>query len=227
MYLCYVDESGTSDVPGTTSHFILAGLSVPIWHWRGVDRSVSTILSRYDLADQEFHTAWVLRSYHEQVTIPDFQALTYAQRRAAATRERNAHLLKLQAGGKSSAYRQAKKTYAHSNAYIHLTLDERKALAGEIADCIAATGSARLFAECIDKLHFDRDRVGCTVDEQAFEQIVSRFEQYIKSTDEPGQDRKFGILVHDNNQTVAKKTHAADATVSSAGYPVDDSGAAH
>jgi hypothetical protein len=205
MYLCYVDESGTSDVPGTTSHYVLAGLSVPIWHWRNVDRNLSVILSRYDLADQEFHTAWVLRPYREQSTIPGFGALNYGQRRATAARERNAHLLKLQASGQGKAYRQAKKTYAHSDAYIHLTLTERRALADEVADCVAASGSARLFAECIDKLHFDPVRTGCTIGEQAFEQVVSRFEQFIKSTDEPGQDKKFGLLVHDNNQDVAKR----------------------
>lgn len=205
MYLCYIDESGTSDVPGTTSHFVLAGLSVPIWHWRNIDRNVSAILAKYDLADEEFHTAWLLRSYREQSVIPDFQNLNYAQRRSAAMRERNAHLLRLQATSQGAAYRQAKKTYTHSNAYVHLTMSERRSLAAEIADCVATAGSARLFAECIDKLYFDPSRSGCTIDEQAFEQIVSRFEQYIKSTDEPGQDKKFGILVHDNNQTVAKR----------------------
>jgi hypothetical protein len=203
MYLCYVDESGTADIPGNTSHFVLAALSVPIWHWRNVDRSVSAILSRYDLADQEFHTAWVLRKYIEQSRIPGFESLNFAQRRAAVARERNAHLLKLQASSQSKMYRQVKKTYAHENPYIHLTLTERRAMAGEIADCIAALKSARLFAECIDKLYFDPSHAGCTVDEQAFEQIVSRFEQYIASTDD--QDKKFGLLVHDNNQTVARK----------------------
>jgi hypothetical protein len=86
MYLCYVDESGTADIPGNTSHFVLAALSVPIWHWRNVDRSVSAILSRYDLADQEFHTAWVLRKYIEQSRIPGFESLNFAQRRAAVAR---------------------------------------------------------------------------------------------------------------------------------------------
>ena len=66
MYLCYIDESGTPDVPGNTSHFILAGISIPIWHWRSADRSISTILRRYGLGGEELHTAWVLRSYLEQ-----------------------------------------------------------------------------------------------------------------------------------------------------------------
>jgi hypothetical protein len=49
MYLCYVDESGTSEIPGSTSHFILAGISIPIWHWRTSDRAIYNILARYGL----------------------------------------------------------------------------------------------------------------------------------------------------------------------------------
>ena len=29
MHLCYNDESGMSGVPGNTSHYVLAGISVP------------------------------------------------------------------------------------------------------------------------------------------------------------------------------------------------------
>ena len=29
MQLCYIDESGTPDVLGNTSHYVLAGISVP------------------------------------------------------------------------------------------------------------------------------------------------------------------------------------------------------
>ena len=100
------------------------------------DRSVSAILSRYDLAEQEFHTAWVLRKYLEQTKVPGFASLNFAQRRAAIGRERNAYLLKLQASSQSKMYRQVKKTFAHENAYIHLTLDERKAVTGEISGTV-------------------------------------------------------------------------------------------
>lgn len=66
-------------------------------------------------------------------------------------------------------------------------------------------GYARLFAECIDKVHFDPMRTRCTVDEQSFEQVVSRFEQYLEHTGTTGEQRNYGLLVHDNNPTVAKK----------------------
>ena len=49
MYLCYVDESGTPELPGNTSHFILAAIAIPIWHWRDADYEVSAILRKYGL----------------------------------------------------------------------------------------------------------------------------------------------------------------------------------
>lgn len=61
-----------------------------------------------------------------------------------------------------------------------------------------------MFAECIDKVHFDPARTTRTIDEQAFEQVVSRFEQYLVNTDTSGP-KNDGLLVHDNNETVAKK----------------------
>jgi hypothetical protein len=74
----------------------------------------------------------------------------------------------------------------------------------EVADCVANWGYARVFAECIDKLHFDPTRSVRTVDEQAFEQVVSRFEQYLTRLPQ-GEHKNYGLLVHDNNETVAKK----------------------
>ena len=96
MYLCYIDESGTSSVPGNTSHFVVMGLALPIWHWRGADRDISALARRYDLDDGEFHTAWLLRPYLEQRRIPGFEGMSRTARRAAVERERNAHLLQLQ-----------------------------------------------------------------------------------------------------------------------------------
>ena len=43
MYLCYVDESGTPDIPGNTSHFVLAGISTPVWHWKNCDQEIRAI----------------------------------------------------------------------------------------------------------------------------------------------------------------------------------------
>lgn len=201
MYVCYIDESGTSDIPGNTSHFVLAGISVPIACWHDADAQVSKILQSYGLEDSEFHTAWLLRPYLEQTKVSNFDKLNWPSRRFVIEKARDAHLLKLQRSRNTKSYRQAKKNYQNSNAYIHLTFAERKAIVREVADCVAGWNFARMFAECINKLHFDPAKTGRTVDEQSFEQVVSRFEQYLQHAD-PG---KFGLLVHDNNETVARK----------------------
>jgi hypothetical protein len=54
----------------------------------------------------------------------------------------------------------------------------------EVAACIGNWGFARLFAECIDKIYFDpsKNKRNQKIDEQAFEQIVSRFEHFLSIT---------------------------------------------
>ncbi len=205
MHVCYVDESGVPEIPGDTSHFILAGLSIPIWHWRVADQDISAILNKYGLGNAEIHTAWMIRRYLEQSRIPNFTNLSWSDRRAAVERERNAYILRLQKTGKRSTYRQIKKNYAHTHSYIHLTSGERLQAEREVAQCVSAWGYARLFAECIDKLHFNPAWTKCAPDEQAFEQLVSRFEAYLENTEQQTGERTYGLLVHDNNQTVAKK----------------------
>lgn len=205
VYVCYIDESGTPEVPGNTSHFILAGISIPIWHWHDADREITAVLKKYGLEDEELHTAWLLRSYVEQSHIANFDKLDWTARRSAANRERNTQLLRLQKTQNSKSYKQTKKNYRHTNAYAHLTRSERKILVCEVADCISKWGFARLFAECIDKIYLDSSRNGQAIGEQAFEQLVSRFEQFLENINKGQRQKIFGILIHDNNQTIAKK----------------------
>ncbi|HUW39058.1 MAG TPA: DUF3800 domain-containing protein [Rhodocyclaceae bacterium] len=206
MHLCYIDESGTSSIPGNTSHFILAGLTVPIWHWKDCDVAISNLKKKFRLEDAEIHTGWLIRPYSEQTKIPDFDRLSYQQRRSLVEQERKAELLRLQRSGKPERYKQAKKNYEKTTKYTHLTFPERRDFVRQVADCVGGWGFARLFAECIDKVHFDPSRHTYSLDEQAFDQIVSRFEQFLKQLvpGKPGQ-KNFGLLIHDNNDTVAKK----------------------
>jgi hypothetical protein len=205
MYLCYLDESGTSSIPGNTSHFILAGISIPIWHWNDCDREIRRVKQNYDLAEAEIHTAWLLRKYLEQSKVPQFAEMSRSQRRGEIERLRRRELLRLQAARNQKLYRQTKKTYNQTSAYLHLTFDERKQFILDIADCVSRWGFARLFAECIDKVHFDPMRTGRSVDEQAFEQVVSRYQQYLQAISSDPDKKAFGLLIHDNNQTVALK----------------------
>lgn len=210
MYLCYVDESGTSEIPGNTSHFVLAGLSLPISFWRNADREISLALGRYGLENEEVHTAWIMRKYLEQSKIPDFEKMDWFGRRSAVQQYRTKELLRLQKIG-HHPYRQAKKNFDRTKAYIHLTHTERMSAIRDVADLVGSWGYARLFAECIDKTHFDPMRTKLSVDEQAFEQVVSRFQQYLShaattvAADSTTLIRDYGVLIHDNNESVAKK----------------------
>jgi len=125
MYLCYVDESGTSDVPGNTSHFVLAGLSIPISRWRDCDRGIEAIKQRYALDDAEIHVAWLLRPYLEQSRIAGFESLDYDQRRSQVERFRKAELLRLQRVRNPQLYRQTRKNYRQTAAYVHLGYYEK------------------------------------------------------------------------------------------------------
>lgn len=206
MYFCYIDESGTPDIPGNTSHFVLAGIAIPVWQWKNCDREIEEIKKKYLLEKAELHVAWILRPYLEQRKIKDFEKLDYRSRRSQVEGLRKADLLRLQKGD-SKTYRQSRKNYEKTSDYIHLTYNERKKLIYEVAECISHWGFARIFAECIDKIFFDPTRTTQIVDEQSFEQVVSRFQQYLEITQvhgSPGQSHK-GVLIHDNNETVAKK----------------------
>jgi len=207
MYLCYIDESGVPETSGNTSHFVLAGISIPVWHWSDCDGEIRAVKRKYYLdSSTEIHAAWLLRPYYEQKRITDFDSLDYRERRAKVDEIRRSELLRLQRLSPTK-FRQARKNHRETEAYIHLTFDERRAFVKSLASCVSSWGFARLFAECIDKVYFDPSRYGGkSINEQAFEQLVSRFEQYLQSIS-TGQDaaRRRGLLIHDNNQTVSKK----------------------
>lgn len=132
--------------------------------------------------------------------------MNYAQRRHEVEKLRKTELLKLQKSPNKALYKQTRKNYRQTEAYIHLTYSERISFIQELADLIGSWSFARLFAECINKIHFDPVRAKQSVDEQALEQLVSRFEQYMKIVSKSTKNSKiFGTLIHDNNETVSKK----------------------
>ena len=140
-----------------------------------------------------------MRKYIEQQSIPGFAWMSAERRRSEVRRRRISEMLRLQKVN-ARQYKQTRKNYQKTEAYIHLTLDERVQVVTDIAERISSWGVARLFAECIDKVHFDSAIAGTTVHEQAFEQIVSRFERFLRN-----RQSDYGLLIHDNNPTVAKR----------------------
>jgi len=205
MYLCYIDESGTPDIPGTSTHFVLAGIAIPIEHWKNCDHEIELIKKRFQLDHNEIHVAFMLRKYLEQSKIPGFEKMDFARRKYEVTSLRNSELLRLQKSGKPAQYKQTKKNFRNTENYIHLTYDERVGIIKSIAHRIASWNYSRLFAECVDKIYFDPIRAKRSIGEQSFEQVVSRFETYLQITGKSCDLPNYGMLIHDNNPTVAKK----------------------
>ena len=127
MFFLYVDESGTPEIPGNSSHYVLAGLSIPVANWKQCEREVAEIKGTDSLSDAEIHTGWLLRPYNEQIKIKRFSELNYADRVNEVRKYRNQHLLKLQSSRKPKQYKQTKKNYRFTQPYVHLTYEERKA----------------------------------------------------------------------------------------------------
>lgn len=204
VYFCYIDESGTPQVPGNTSHYVLCGISIPVKYWKKCDISINRIKAKYGLSDSEIHTGWINRPYIEQTKIHDFEKMSYEDRRSEVLKQRKAEIFRVKKKNDSKALNQLKKNYKQTEAYIHLTYDERIAFIQEVADQIGSWNYARIFAECIDKVFFDPAKSKFSTDEQAFEQVVSRFEHYLANLSH-GDEPTYGLLIHDNNDTVSKK----------------------
>jgi hypothetical protein len=202
MYLCYIDESGTSDIPGTTTHFVLAGICIPISKWRECDKQIEALKRRYSIENKEIHVAWLMKEYDEQNKIPDFETLDYKQRAYEVQRLRTSKILALQKVNNRTKLQQTKKNYAKSTDYIHLTYAERREFILKLATCVSKWDFAYLFAECVNKLFFDPKRSFSTIDEGTLEQLVSRFEQFLQKCP---KENRWGLLIHDNNLTIAKK----------------------
>lgn len=193
MYICYVDESGTVERSGNTQHFVLVGLAIPGETWRQKDGAVSAIKERYGLSDAEIHTAWMLRDYVEQKAIPEFESLPPHERVNAV---RGARLLRLSKIARESQRREQVASYRKTEAYVHLTRDERIRCVRELADLVGSWADARAFGDAHDKRH-----VTATPHfDEAFAQVVTRFNSYLQFT-----GAGHGLLVQDKNETVSRR----------------------
>lgn len=146
-----------------------------------------------------------MRPYLEQSKITNFKSLDTNQRIYEVEKLRNIELLKLQRSGNNRLYKQTKKNYEKTINYRHLAFDERRECIKDICNCISRWSFARLFADCIDKVHFDPVRVGHSIGREAFEQVVTRFETYLQINCRLQGTQCWGLLIHDNNETVSKK----------------------
>ena len=204
MLLCYIDESGTPEITGNSSHYVLAGLAIPVHRWKETELDINKVKQKYGLEHNEIHTAWILRKYIEQFKIPNFESLPKDRRIYEVQKYRKAELLRLQ-NEKKGLYKQTKKNYKETECYIHLSFSERKMFITELAQTVSMWNYARVFAECIDKVKYDPYRSNNSISEQALEQVTTRFEICLQNYTRKMKQKQYGLLIHDNNETVAKK----------------------
>lgn len=151
MYICYLDESGTSEPGGNTAHFVYAGIAIPLDTWKEKDGQVSDLKSQFGIRNKEIHTGWILRRYHEQFQIKDFEKLDWPERVKQVESIRVSILNKLSLKNKKKPIKDKQKYFNKTQDYIHLTYDERKSLILRLSETIRSWTDSRIFFHSIKK----------------------------------------------------------------------------
>lgn len=191
MRLCYLDESGTPELTGGTSHFVFLGLAIQGETWKGKDDEVTLIKRRFGLERAEIHSGWLSRRYLEQESIPNFEALGTTERRTAVRQARDAILVRKAAIHGAASVKEIRKNFRKTDPYIHLTLPERRELLRQIAETLGRWDDCRLFAECTDKRTFGGMPPRTPPFEEAFTQVVTRFHRFLEGQ----HPQEHGLLV--------------------------------
>lgn len=194
MFICYIDESGVVEASGEGGHFVLVGLAVPAATWKSKDNQIGSIKKEYGLGEAEIHTAWLMRDYPEQAAVSGFDNLPDADRRKQVLAIRAQNLARHRTAQKQKSLIN---NYKKSDAYIHLTKTQRIECVERLADLVGSWGDVKLFADAQKK---DSLPGKCGDFEEAFEQVVTRFNTYLKNV-----IGTHGLIVQDNNATVAAR----------------------
>ena len=75
MSLCSLDESGVPEIPGSSTHFVLAAHSIPNEGRRKADEATSPILAKYGRGGEQLPTAWLLGTELDHSTINDSEPI--------------------------------------------------------------------------------------------------------------------------------------------------------
>lgn len=212
MYFCYLDESGTPADP-QTKEFVLVGVAVPATQWKVMDSQIMACKRPYGIENVEIHTGWMLRKYNEQDQIPNFVTLTKEDRVSAVNQYRKAKLLHC-AAVSPDKLKNLQKTYKKTDPYIHLTLDERRAVVKAVLTVFGQNSAARLFGHVVNISHYMRmHRCVPQMFEHSFERVVNRFQAFLENRESwavnhgitSAADAHIGLLIQDNNETVSLK----------------------
>ena len=206
MYICYLDESGSVENDGHSINFVYAGLAIPASTWKEKDNQITQIKKGYGLENSEIHTAWLIRKYTEQIKILNFENFSWEDRRREVNAFRQQQLVSYDIQGIPAKKRRSiLKSYRETEAYIHLTLQERHELVAKICDAISAWEDSRVFFHAIKTEHYDitKNHAG-GVYEDAFCQVLTRFQSFLENVSR-NSPVSYGLLVSDNNDSMKKR----------------------
>jgi hypothetical protein len=186
MYLLYLDASGTPELQDRNSkHYVLVGLGMHEGSWFSLDKRLQAVKRKYCLSGTdpeqlEIHVKQFAVTIKEQDEIPDFEQLSGTDRRSRVL-ELRGKKLDAEASREKKEERRAK--YKDTDPYIHLTRRERSQLLEDAIEVIAGYDTIRLFGEAIAKSHPGIAAGGADVREQAFTQVVARFDKFLQKKD--------------------------------------------
>lgn len=201
MHMCYLDESGTVDLADSSQAFVLLGLAIPANCWKAYESKFSDVKRRFGLGEQEIHVAWMNRRYEEQHRIPEFDKLDWDARRTAVQMLRNQLLFSVS----SSSAKSLRKEFKATEAYIHLTRQERMGCLMALANMIGRLSGIKLFAEAINKKFFAARCPDTPLFEFAFTELLHRYQAFLERKQKQTTAEVFGMIVQDRNDGVSQR----------------------
>ena len=206
MFICYVDESGTVNLKDQSKHFAYLGFAIPAETWKEKDQQLNFIKDEYHLKDVEIHTAWMLRPYFIQEKISKFDDLSYEERKKSAKVEWEKQIAATAVLKTEEQRKRQRKEFRMTLPYLHLTRQERKQVITRLAKVVGDWNDSRAFCEVVKKEKYDptKSRLG-GVYEDAFQQVVTRFESFLSNKSKNDEKKILGLIVADNNESLNNK----------------------
>lgn len=205
MYLLYVDASGMADLSDVnTRHYVLVGLCVHEGTWFALEKRLSGLKNGFCQTGEEFelHAAQFACTIKEQDEIAGFTGMSWTDRRQQVTAIRQARIAaEPTVAGKKARWER----YQRTEPFTHLSRQERSRLLEDALDLVGAHKGIVLFGEAVSKAHPAVVGGHCDPVHQAFEQVVARFDAFLKRRDDwklkksPRRSIDNGLLVLDQD----------------------------
>jgi hypothetical protein len=179
MFMLYLDASGTVDQSDATRHYVLVGAAVHEHTWFALNKRIRGPKAKYAYPGEDFelHVKDFCISISAQGKVPGFDAMNVKDRRDNVLAIWDQ---KLKAAKTSDEREALKKAQKRMRPFIHLTRAQRSQLYEDALDLVGGHTGLVLFAEAIEKKHpgVINGTVDCT--RQAFEQVITRFDAYLR-----------------------------------------------